>query len=429
MPISAIDARRLGYEPYVLFGLSIEGLPIRRIYLSRAEPLQNPADFLLSTWRSTKSFRGLPDRLKVHSLIDEGWPALRGFLQDLGVKYEVANGRDKSFSVGLRHLQEEARNLGHAFHFNPSDARACLNEATATNDHLSLDAVKLRANRPEIRDTFDLLQERSIKHAPEDVIPPTMAAPNAAMFSIGQNNIAPIHAVCANAGSNLTWFLDRGRADEGFPLLIADAEALERGASQAEVLELRRCVKPLIDCWPGGTATAASAVSIAKTRMEAFLSGDGELDRVEMNRIQQFFSIDEDRRGYPEATGSYLLQARKAISVKAAYEMLSSGGDLQFSSELLPMRAAADPSWRFLLFWAHGQKPSLIMFPRGDKVTNLIEPTPQRLINMNDAVTVEDTFYRFIVRTAARGAMAPNSYAKVMAAITERLRQADLFLT
>jgi len=72
------------------------------------------------------------------------------------------------------------------------------------------------------------------------------------------------------------------------------------------------------------------------------------------------------------------------------------------------MRTAADPSWQFLLVWVHGQQPSLVMFPRGGKVSSLIERAPQRLINMNDAATVEDVFIELsYLRPHARSSESP----------------------
>lgn len=424
MPISAIYARRLGYEPYMLFGVSVEGLPIRRVHFTRPGALHNPAEFLLSVWQRMQALRGLPDRLKVHSLVDEAWPPLRAFVRDLGIEYEVADGRDKSFNVGLRYQQEEAWSLGHRLGWGFVSTRASLNDVAEADDSLGLDDLSHRGDRPQVREAFTRAKERAAKPVPDMAVAPAMDVPSSAAFDVGQGKIAPVLAVCVQTGSNVNWLLDRGRADEGFPLLVADADVLRRGASQAEVFELRDCVKPLIDCWPGSTTAAARAVKMPKPRLEAFLSGNGEVDRDEMKRIRRFFKVELDWSGYLQAAGAYLLQARKAVSIKAAYEALSHGGDLQLSAEILPAQAAADPSWRYLLFWPHSGQASIFMFPRGDKVAALLEPEAQRLINLGKPVTVDDAFYQFVVRTAARVAATPATYENVMAALTERIDRA-----
>lgn len=57
------------------------------------------------------------------------------------------------------------------------------------------------------------------------------------------------------------------------------------------------------------------------------------------------------------------------------------------------------------------------------KVSRHLWPMPKRwivgLVKLRSAV--DDTFYQFVGRTAARGAVAPAAYVKIMAALMERI--------
>lgn len=423
MPIRAVDARRLGYEPYLLFGLSIEGLPIRRLHFVRFDAPQNPADFLFMAWREMKAFLGLPDRLKVHGLVDKAWPTLGPFIRELGVEYEVAEGSDKSFIIGLRYHQEEAGMLGSCLDMNSTPDGSRLNDIVRRNDGFDLKQLEFYVVRPQDRSVFARLTERKARPVPEDLVAPAMNAASPALFDVGQSNIAHVPAVCVNRARNITFLLDRDFEDEGLPLLVADEEVLQQSASKDDFFELRDCLKPLIECWPGGINEVAGIIRMSRRRLEAFLTGRGELTQDEMEGLLYFFQAERDDEGHFEALGSYFLQAKKVVNVTASYNALSHGGDLQFGAEILPLCAAEDQSWRYVIVWPYEGRASVFMFPRGNKVTTLLEAGARRLVNLGEPAAVDNALYQAVVRAAARIGQTSRAYGHIMTELNERIER------
>ena len=107
---------------------------------------------------------------------------------------------------------------------------------------------------------------------------------------------------------------------------------------------------------------------------------------------------------YVEA-GPYVLVAHKPLALKEVYEGISGGGDAR-SCEVVPRQGAADPSWRYVLINTYGEPPSIVMAPRGAKIT---ERLPELLMNYGGIKTVAPEFYRDVVSTCARACREPAS--------------------
>ena len=98
------------------------------------------------------------------------------------------------------------------------------------------------------------------------------------------------------------------------------------------------------------------------------------------------------------------------MALKEVYEDLSSGGDAS-PCEIVPRQGAADPSWRYVLINTYGEPPSIVMTPRGAKIT---ERLPDLLMNYDGIRAVAPEFYRDVVSTCARACREPTANIREM---------------
>lgn len=103
------------------------------------------------------------------------------------------------------------------------------------------------------------------------------------------------------------------------------------------------------------------------------------------------------------------------------YEHLTNGGDLAYSLEVIPEKGNADPSWRYVVFKAHGKLPNIIMFARGSKSAEKIGN--KMLMNFDGVQSIPATIYRDVVSTCAKASSDPRSIRKIMFKFTERQSQ------
>jgi hypothetical protein len=113
---------------------------------------------------------------------------------------------------------------------------------------------------------------------------------------------------------------------------------------------------------------------------------------------------------------AYYVRIKCNPTIKEVYEGISGGGDA-CPCEIVPRQGAADPSWRYVLINTYGEPPSIVMAPRGAKIT---ERLPELLMNYGGIKTVAPEFYRDVVSTWARACREPASNIREMKDFVKR---------
>ena len=85
--------------------------------------------------------------------------------------------------------------------------------------------------------------------------------------------------------------------------------------------------------------------------------------------------------------------------------------------EIVPRQGPADPSWRYILINTYGEPPSIVMAPRGAKIT---ERLPKLLLNYDGIRAVAPEFYRDVVATCARACREPAANIREMKDFAKR---------
>jgi hypothetical protein len=106
-------------------------------------------------------------------------------------------------------------------------------------------------------------------------------------------------------------------------------------------------------------------------------------------------------------------------ALKRAYEDISKGGDAS-PCEIVPCQGTADPSWRYVLINTYGEPPSIIMCPRGDKIT---ERLPDLLMNYAGITSVAPELYRDVVSTCSRACREPAANIREMTDFVKRYEE------
>jgi len=162
--------------------------------------------------------------------------------------------------------------------------------------------------------------------------------------------------------------------------------------------------KNLVACWPNPPAEIAKCAGITLRELQWFTSGKAPLDRHTRFDLEDLLGIEYDESiGRYLGAGPYVLTASKPQALREVYESISNGGDAR-PCEIVPLQGAADPSWRYVLINTYGEPPSIVMSPRGAKIT---ERLPDLLMNYDGIKSVSPEFYRDVVYTCARACREP----------------------
>lgn len=177
--------------------------------------------------------------------------------------------------------------------------------------------------------------------------------------------------------------------------------------------------KDLVSCWPNTATEIAQASGITALKLRWFLENNTPLNNKNRNNLLDILGISLDERfGCYQAEGPCVLIARTMKSIENAYTHLSHGGDLAFSFEVVPIKVAADPSWRYVLFQSIGGPLNVVMIPRGSAVAEKL--SGKLLINFEGIQEIPSEFYREIVHSCARACRAPSANLPEMRAFEQR---------
>jgi hypothetical protein len=216
-----------------------------------------------------------------------------------------------------------------------------------------------------------------------------------------------------NDSMDKTKWLILGHDDDGKSLLDGEYQ-IENNYNYLA----RESCKRVLPCWPNTPAQIAQAAGLTGRQLQWFLSGRAQLNGQEQDKLMNVLSVELDMDGYYITSGPCVLIANNDRKIALVYEEISHGGDLDFSFEAVPEKANADPSWRYLLFQRCCGEPSIIMIPRGSKVSEHVDN--DLFINFQGIKAVPDALYRDIVSTCARACEDPDENKAEMEAFGRR---------
>lgn len=417
-PLPLDEAKRFGLSPLVLYAVSVAELPISAIRFSTLDKPLSIVGFLKDAWSSAPGLMGMPTELRISracAAADEGFVAA---LTAAGIRVKVAESSDKSLPAALRNAQSEPREMSWRASRIPSGTLQELNAAAATVHQEVHDqpywSVRTTAKRELLVDWLKLkrIEPAGLQDAGLDWKPGTWLS--AWEVSVPRG----IHRIWGADQDGGTWLYSGQRDD------IDDVDDVEPDIdddpSEATAFDEFAVeeAKSLINCWPGGKQAVAQAIGITVKELSWAMAGRKELDPGKRSDLMAILGMELDEEsGYYEAEGPCILIGKSPMHTKEAYNALSKGGDLAFSIDAVPDKGIPDPSWQYLMFMPHGQGPSIIMIPRGSKLSATMATS---FINFNGTHQIPEKLYRDIVSTCAMVGREPGRNIELSAELHVR---------
>jgi hypothetical protein len=408
-PIKIKDAARFGLSPLILYGLTVAGLPIRWLTFTPMDQPRAFQDVLLDAWRNAEGLRGQPATLRINRHLATASPGLVGEMEKIGVQVEIADAKEKSLPASLRAAQDASRWLLRKFDANDRSLTQSMQALCRhAQDKHNFDArnsrggVSSRRVADGIRQWLALPVRDTVLTVPGELDwepGPWLATWEAALPP------AQPRYFHRDEHNGETWLLiDEGVAGDS----VEEDDNLWAASDCDNAAEI---AKNLVACWPNPTPEIARCVGVTTQQLQWFLSGRATLPQHSRFELESLLSIefDENVGMYVEA-GPYVLVAHKPQAIKAVYESISGGGAAG-PCEIVPHQGAADPSWRYVLICTSDQPVSIVMAPRGAKIT---EQLPALFLNYDGIKTVRADFYRDVVSTCARACREPTANIREM---------------
>lgn len=416
-PIKIKDAEQYGLSPLILYGLTVAGLPIRWMTFT---PVDQPKAFrnvLLEAWSNAEGLRGRPDILRINRHLALASPGLIVDMAKIEVKVEVADAREKSLRASLRSTQDSSKwLLGKHDRKDRSltgSIQALCRDAQYDHDfHVSGShrGVNSREVEERIQQWLALTAQR-----PEPTLTGGLDWEPGSWLSSWESSLPPDQPryFSLDGFDGRTWLLMGEKAPED---IVEDDEFW----ADSDYDNATEIAKNLVACWPNPPAEIARCAGITLRELQWFTTGKAPLDRNARFDLEDLLGIeyDESMGGYVGA-GPYVLMAHKPLALKEVYESISKGGDA-CPCEIVPRLGAADPSWRYVLINTYGEPPSIVMAPRGAKIT---ERLPDLLMNYDGIKPVALEFYRDVVSTCARACREPVANIREMKDFVKRYEE------
>ena len=416
-PIKIKDAEQYGLSPLILYGLTVVGLPIRWMTFTPVEQPRAFRDILLEAWRNAEGLCGLPDILRVNRHLALASPELVRDMAKIGVQVKVADAKEKSLPASLRSAQGFSREMLGKCDRKDLSMTASIQALCqdAQNDHdFQVRGGHRGMNSRKIEDKIQqwlalpiqgpvppLTGERGWKPGPWLTSWETSLPPN------------PPRYFNLDGFDGKTWLLTGEKRPED----IVENDDFWADSDYDNAAEI---AKKLVACWPNPPAEVAKCTGITLRELQWFTSGKAPLDQQSRFDLEDLLGIeyDESMGGYVGA-GPYVLMAHKPVALKEAYEDISKGGDAS-PCEIVPSQGAADPSWRYVLINTCGEPLSIVMSPRGAKIT---ERLPDLLMNYAGTTPVSLEFYQDVVSTCARACREPAANIREMTDFAKRYEE------
>lgn len=413
-PIKIKDAERYALSPLILYGLTVAGLPIRWMTFTPVDQPQAFRDVLLDAWRNAEGLRGHPDILRINRHLATASPGLGGEMAKIGVRVEVADAREKSLPASLCSAKDSSRWLLRKHDGNDrsltGSIQALCRYAQVDHDFRVSDGHRGVSSR-EIEDRIQQWLTLSAQ-VPVPTVTGGLDWEPSPWLSSWETSLPPDQPRYFNHDGfdGCTRLLTGEKAPED----IVEDDNFWADSDYDNAAEI---AKNLLACWPNSPAEIAKCAGITLRELQWFTSGKASLDRHARFDLEALLGIefDESMGRYVEA-GPYVLVANKPLALKEVYEGISGGGDAR-PCEIVPRQGAADPSWRYVLINTYGEPPSIVMAPRGAKIT---ERLPDLLMNYDGIRAVAPEFYRDVVSTCARACREPAANIREMKDFVKR---------
>ena len=414
-PIKIKDAEQYGLSPFILYGLTVAGLPIRWMTYTPVDQPRAFRDVLLEAWRNAESLRGRPDILRVNRHLALASPGLVRDMAKIEVQVEVADAKEKSLPASLRSAQNSSRWLlgkhdREARSLTESIQALCRDAQHDHDFHFRCGHRGLNS-----REVEDRIQQWLALPAQGPV--PTLTGgvdwEPGPWLSSWESSLPPNPPRYFNLDGfgGRTWLHTGEKAPED----IVENDEFWADSYYDNAAEI---AKNLVACWPNPPAEVAKCAGITLRELQWFTSGKAPLDqRFDLEALLGI-EYDESMRRYVGA-GPYVLMAHKPLALKEVYEAISNGGDAR-PCEIVPRQGAADSSWRYVFINAYGEPPSIVMSPRGAKIT---ERLPDLLLNYAGTTPVSPEFYRDVVSTCARACSVPAANIREMTDFVKRYEE------
>jgi len=408
-PIKIKDTEQYGLSPLIIYGLTVARLPIRWMTFTPVDQPRAFREVLLEAWRNAEGLRGQPDILRINRYLATASPELVRDMAEIGVQVEVADANEKSLPASLRSAQDSSRWLlrkhdGKDQSLTGSIQALC-RDAQYDHDFRVRDGHR-GVNSREVEDRI----QQWLAALPAQVPVPTVTGgldwEPGPWLSSWETSLPPDQPRYFNLDrfDGRTWLLTGEKAPED----IVEDDDFWADSDYDNAAEI---AKNLVACWPNPPAEIAKCAGITLRELQWFTSGKASLDRHARFDLEALLGIEYDAsRGRYLGAGPYVLMAHKPQALKEVYEGLSNGGDAS-PCEIVPYQGTADPSWRYVLIISYGESPSIVMAPRGAKIT---ERLPDLLLNYNGIEHVAPEFYRDVVSTCARACREPAANIREM---------------
>ncbi len=414
-PISLASAKRYGLKPLIMYGVAVAGTSLKRITVSALDSPLSFSSVLEEAWRSAPPLGGKPDQVRVSRSLNESCPQLKKVLADIGVDLLVADSKDKITPTSLRSGQDAVLHLGWSDYLSPK--LSTITEFNAAGlKLLEQDVSMLPSWSHGSKERTAFLQEwLALPAVPYvETLVDSGEWQHGPWLSNWEKTLPPNDSARAFQliGNKRNWLL----YDDS-------ARAIEDGAEDNDHFfprgdDLPRVAKVIADCWPTPLVELSKTIGSTQKELQWFFSEKGRLTSTQRHALLNSLGIKLGRYETYEADLPRVLVATSPRKVIAAYDQISHGGDLRFSFEAVPVRKAADPSWRYLVMASYSGYPSIIMFPRGSSSADNMDAA--HLINFNGVETVPDDLYQAIVQTCAK---ASKSSAENVPTATEFCRR------
>lgn len=401
------DARAFDLEPLLMYALSIPGTEIRYINLSLLTKPVNVSNFLSEAWSSSGSvLRGYPDELVVSAPFAAANEVLINSLSTNGVKVTLPLRGNKQHPALLRSAQDNVLNYGYRY-------IAFDNKADVFSDY----CMNINA-RFDFRAKTNELYGKSEKTHAVLALPfrPWLGALicemgwiNQEWLSSWEKNLPPVTKLWRKEYDRETWLFTQEPNDtDTIPVVPKNAKEPDWEAESQQheyAMEFLESAKSLISCWPNRLVDLAKDCHITRKEIEWYLNGrpQGNHAISVTHHLAQRLNMSSDGDGYWSVDGGNAYIANGIAQTQQCYDVLSSGGDLEFSFEVLPSTGRADLAWRYLILRRYCGRINLIAFARGSREANLLDG--DEFINLGAVVLVPASIYLDVV-TAMREASA-----------------------
>ncbi|MBE0574427.1 MAG: hypothetical protein IH613_00865 [Desulfuromonadales bacterium] len=413
-PIKINDAEKYGLSPLILYGLTVAGLPIRWMTFTPVDQPRAFQDVLLEAWCNAKGLRGRPDILLINRHLAAASPELVSEMAKIGVQVEVAGAKEKSLPGSLRSAQDSSRWLLRKHAGKDPSITGPIQDLCqyAQYDH----DFRVRDGHKGVnsREVENRIQQWLALPAqvPEQTVTGVLDWEPGPWMSSWESSLPPDQPRYFNIDGfdGRTWLL----TGEKEPEEIIEEDDFWADSDYDNAAEI---TKNLVACWPNSPAVIAKCAGITLRELQWFTSGKAPLDRHARFDLEDLLGIEYDESmGSYVGAGPYVLVAHKPQAIKEVYVSISKGGDAR-PCEIVPRQGTADPSWRYVLINTYGEPPSIVMTPRGAKIT---ERLPDLLMNYAGITHVSPEFYRDVVSTCAQACREPAANIREMKDFVKR---------